>query len=153
MKLEMNIGMKLEYLLLFIIIFIVLFILLYTFLHVKSLVTTTVEPMAMPPIIPGNSSYGIDVSTITNLRSFLEQAYSITNKDENRDTSNNFCSKMSDLASWMGSTIGNIQKISMEEIFTNYGASSVPTSDPTSGVVPPTIPLISNYMEIGRAHV
>jgi hypothetical protein len=54
---------------------------------------------------------------------------------------------MSDLASWMGSTIGNIQKISMEEIFTNYGASSVPTSDPTSGVVPPTIPLISNYMD------
>ena len=140
--------MKLEYLLLFIIMFIAIFIFLYTVSEWTSYWKLPhIESMAMPPLIPGNSSPGIDVSTITNLRSFLEQSYSITNKDENKDLSYNFCGKMSDLASWLGSTIGNIQRRSMEEIFATYGASSIPTVDPNTDVVPPTIPLISNYMD------
>ena len=140
--------MKLEYLLLFIIMFIAIFIFLYTVSEWTSCWNPPhIESMAMPPIIPGNSSQGIDISTITNLRSFLEQSYSITNKDENKDLSYNFCGKMSDLASWLGSTIGNIQRRSMEEIFATYGAISIPASDPNADVVPPTIPLISNYMD------
>jgi len=106
--------MKLEYILLFIIIFIAIFIFIYTLL--KSDIWSnkpTVEPMAMPPMIPGNNSYGMNVSTISNLRSFLEQTYLITNKDENVDSSFNFCNKISGLASWLASTIGNIEKRSM----------------------------------------
>ena len=140
--------MKLEYILLFIIIFIAVFIFIYTLL--KSDIWSnkpTVEPMAMPPMIPGNSSYGLDVSTISNLRSFLEQTYLITNKDENVDSSFNFCNKISGLASWLASTIGNIEKRSMEDIFAAYGGAGVPKTDENDTGMPETIPLINNHMD------
>jgi hypothetical protein len=140
--------MKLEYILLFIIIFIAVFIFLYTLL--KSDIWSnkpTVEPMAMPPMIPGNNSYGMNVSTISNLRSFLEQTYLITNKDENVDSSFNFCNKISGLASWLASTIGNIEKRSMEDIFAAYGGAGVPKTDENDTGMPETIPLINNHMD------
>ena len=140
--------MKLEYILLFIIIFIAIFIFLYTLL--KSNIWSnkpTVEPMAMPPMIPGNNSYGINISTISNLRSFLEQTYAITNKDENVDGSFNFCNKISGLASWLASTIGNVEKRSMEDIFATYGGAALPTENENAQGMPETIPLINNFMD------
>lgn len=133
--------MKLQYLLFFIIVMIILFILYFTYKQ-KSIT----ENMAMPAIIPGNNSMGINISTMDNMRSFLEQLHMITSKDEIKDASYNFCAKMTDLASWMNPTIGNLKVLPVEKIFETYGSAAVPEETPTMPSIGPSpIPIINNY--------
>ena len=120
---------------------IILFILYFTYKF-----NTIKENLAMPAMIPGNNSMGMNISTMDNMRTFLEQLHMITSKDEIKDSSFNFCSKITNLASWLNPTIGNLKVLPVEKTFETYGSAAIPEETPTTpSIGPPPIPIINNY--------
>jgi hypothetical protein len=102
------------------------------------------EPFDTPPMLSSGNNKA-SVTTIDNMRAFLEMMWTLTAKDETKDASYNFCNKFAEICSAMPSTISDLRKLDREEIYKLFSAIANPTSPPmTPQTQPPPIPIIKN---------
>jgi hypothetical protein len=89
----------------------------------------------------------IDISTIDNFRTFLEQLHMFASKDEISDASYNFCTKVKNLATLIDPIMGSIKTQSISTIFKSYGAAANPTPGPLAPPTAPPLPIVNNMYD------